>query len=66
LIASSPISFPDADVEWILAQSKRWPILLQILCRERLIALEHGETGDAWREEGLRQMEPFRYLLDAE
>ena len=64
LIASSPLPFPDADVAWILAQSARWPILLQALCRERLLTLEDGETGDDWREEGLRQMEPFRHLLE--
>jgi hypothetical protein len=63
LTASSPMPFPPADVDWILAQGGRWPLLLQILCRERLIALEEGETGDAWREDGLRQMAPFRHLL---
>jgi hypothetical protein len=66
LITSSPIPFPPADVDWILKQSGRWPILLQILCRERLITLEEGETGDTWREDGLGQMVPFRHLLDFE
>jgi hypothetical protein len=65
LIASSPIPFPSADVDWILAQSGRWPLLLQILCHERLIALEEGETGDTWQEEVPRQIEPFRHLLGA-
>jgi CHAT domain len=65
LIASSPIPFPPADVEWILAQSGCWPILLQLLCRERLFALEEGEAGDAWREEALRQLVPFQDLLKA-
>ncbi len=60
LIAAAPIPFPQADVDWILAQSGRWPMPLQILCRERLLSLEEGETNDAWREEGLRQMEPFK------
>ena len=59
LIGSSPIPFADEDVEWILAQSKCWPLLLQILCRERLFSLEEGETEDNWREEGLRQLQPF-------
>jgi len=63
LIASSPIPFPPADIDWILAESGHWPLLLQILCRERLIALEGGETDDAWREDGLAQMVPFRHLL---
>lgn len=60
LIASSPIPFPAADADWILSQSGRWPMLLQILCRERLVTLEEGETGSAWRKDGLLQMEPFR------
>jgi hypothetical protein len=64
LIASSPIPFVAKDIEWILDQSRRWPLLLQILCRERLFSLEDGETSDDWRKEGLRQIEPFKYLLD--
>ena len=63
LVASSPIRFPAQDVDWILAQSGRWPILLQALCRERLLAIENGESGNTWREQGIRQMEPFRHLL---
>jgi hypothetical protein len=66
LVASSPIPFPPADVDWILAQSGRWPLLLQILCRERLVTLEYGELGDTWRDDGLRQMAPFRHLIDSE
>lgn len=64
LIASSPLPFPEADIAWILAESGRWPILLQILCRERLLTLEDGEAGTNWREDGLRQTTPFRYLLE--
>lgn len=64
LIATSPIPFTEDDAAWILKQSQQWPILLQILCRERLMALEDGETDSAWREDGLRQIEPFRHLLD--
>jgi hypothetical protein len=63
LIASAPVPFPEADVDWILAHSGRWPLLLQILCRERFSALEAGEVGDDWREEATYQMAPFRYLL---
>jgi len=63
LIASAPLPFPAPDVEWILVQSGRWPLLLQILCRERLLALEEGEAGDDWRSEALHQMAPFRSLL---
>lgn len=64
LIASSPIPFPAEDVEWILNQSKCWPLLVQILCRERLFSLEDGEMGDNWREEGLQQIQPFIHLLE--
>ncbi|EGK89356.1 ATP-binding protein [Microcoleus vaginatus PCC 9802] len=64
LIASSPTPFPAEDIEWILTQSKCWPLLLQILCRERLFSLEHGEMGDDWQEEGLQQMQPFTHLLE--
>ena len=61
LISSSPIPFPDENIEWILNQSKCWPLLLQILCRERLFSLEEGETEDDWREVGLQQMQPFTH-----
>ncbi len=65
LIAGSPIPFPEPDVTWILSQSGRWPCLLQILCQERLMALQQNEAGEDWRELGLRHMAPFRYLLDS-
>jgi serine/threonine protein kinase len=63
LVASSPIPFSSADVDWILAQSEGWPMLLQILCRERLVALEEDEPGDIWQKDGLNQMASFRHLL---
>lgn len=65
LIASSPTRFPIDDIDWILTQSQHWPLLIQILCRERLITLEEGQIGYAWREEGLRQLVPFQHLLSA-
>ncbi len=61
LIANSPIPFADDDVEWIIEQSQRIPLLLQILCRECLFHSEDGDTDD-WREEGLRQVEHFNHL----
>ncbi|MEG4209141.1 nSTAND1 domain-containing NTPase [Microcoleus sp. S13_B4] len=64
LIASSPMPFPAEDVEWILTQSKCWPLLLQILCQERLFSLEDEEMGDDWQEEGLKQMQSFDHLLN--
>jgi len=59
LIASSPISFSQDDVEWILEKSNCWPLSLQILCSERLFSLEKGETSDRWRQEALKQIQPF-------
>ena len=66
LIASSPIPFPEADVTWILSQSGRWPGLLQILCQERLMALQRAEVSEDWRESGLSNIAPYRYLLGSE
>lgn len=63
LISSSPQPFPFPDVEWILEQSGRWPALLQILCYARLLAFDDGCTDDTWKEEALRSMAPYRYLL---
>ncbi len=57
LLAASPYSFSNNDVAWILDKSGRWPIALQILGRERLLALEDGEHDEEWKKEGLRQME---------
>ena len=65
LVASSPKPFKRTDVAWILAQSGLWPALLQILCDTRLTALEEGRPDDAWREEGLQRIAPFRYLLES-
>ena len=65
LVSISPVLFDPVDTEWILVQSGRWPALLQILCHTRLTALEEGQTGDAWQEEGLHRMAPFRYLLES-
>ena len=64
LIASSPVEITSSDVDWILSQSKRWPILLQILCRERLVALEEKQFDEQWQESALEQMRPFQHLLE--
>ncbi|TBR60508.1 AAA family ATPase [Westiellopsis prolifica IICB1] len=63
LIASSPIAFSQEDVEWILHQSRCLPLLLQILCRERLFSLEEVPNNSSWREEALKQIEPFQELI---
>lgn len=57
LIASSPIPFPPADVDWILAHSSCDPTRLQFLCRERLLALEAGDHDSGWQAEGLHQIQ---------
>lgn len=64
LIASSPRSFTPDERAWILTHSRGWPILVQALCQARLMALEEGSTDDVWKADGLRQLEPYRYLLD--
>ena len=61
LIQSAPIPFSTEDIAWILAESGRWPMPLEILCRERLLALEDGEIDDSWREDALHQIAPFQY-----
>ncbi len=62
LIAHSPVSFSEEDIAWIVAESDCWPLLVQILSRERLLALEEGETGDEWQEDGRLQIAPFLSL----
>lgn len=64
LIASSSIPFSTADSSWIYQASQGWPVMLQILCAERLFALENGETGDGWRREAQSKLAPYRYLFD--
>jgi serine/threonine protein kinase len=59
LVNSAPLPFSESDIEWILAHSGRWPMLLQILCRERLLLLQERDSSSAWQEEGLRQIAPF-------
>lgn len=59
MIAQSPLPFSESDTAWILEQSQLWPMPLQILCRERLITLEEGEQGNAWRMDALQQVAPF-------
>lgn len=66
LIGSSPISFAERDVDWILTQSGKWPALLQMLCHARLTALEEGRKDNNWRKEGQQRMAPYRYLLEGD
>jgi hypothetical protein len=59
LIEASPVPFALRDVAWMLVHSGLEPMPLQLMCRERLQALEAGEEGDGWREEALRQIEAW-------
>lgn len=59
LIHSAPIPFPDKDIDWILEMSRLWPMPLQILCRECLLALEDGMPDQQWKADALTQIAPF-------
>ncbi|MEO0536763.1 MAG: ATP-binding protein [Cyanobacteria bacterium P01_A01_bin.123] len=70
LMRSSPIPFSSEDEKWIISESQCWPLLLQILCSERLFSLEESEKegtyeGFDWQAQGLMEIERFRYLLDS-
>jgi hypothetical protein len=65
LIAQSPQPISGDDAAWMIAQSRGWPLLLQILCREYQASRVTASPAHDWREEGLRQFEPFQHLLDA-
>ena len=64
LIAASPVPFPPADVDWMMTQSRLWPVILQALCQERLAALEDGDESDGWRAEATVQTTRYAWLLD--
>jgi hypothetical protein len=64
LVDSSPLPFSESDIEWILTQTHRWPVLLQMFCYLRLVALEEGEKNNAWQKESLDRMKPYHYLIE--
>lgn len=55
--------FSDGDTDWILQESRGWPIFLQILARERLLTLQEGLHDDEGKPEAQRQIQPSRHLL---
>lgn len=63
LIDNSPIRFPEADIVWMLEQSRCWPAPLQCLSQLRLEALRANDETDQWREQGVRQLEQFVRLF---
>jgi hypothetical protein len=63
LINSSPLPFDTVDIDWILTHSGQWPLLLQILCHERLFCLQDNDSRDDWQKEGLEQIVKYSDLL---
>jgi predicted transcriptional regulator len=63
LINSFSYSLTAGDIDWLLEKSGRWPALLQLLCDERIYALEENDTTDNWKIKALKRIEPFLYLL---
>ncbi|MCP4700283.1 MAG: hypothetical protein GY862_26040 [Gammaproteobacteria bacterium] len=61
LIACSPKPFSPKDTDWILEQSERWPVLLQLLCKARLAALEENTT--AWKQTVSDNIKFHQHLL---
>ncbi|BAB77806.1 hypothetical protein ACN23B_01415 [Anabaena sp. FACHB-709] len=68
-ITGAPITQPryffgrEKELKRLFNLLKCQPLILQILCRERLFTLEEGENDDNWCEESLRQMKPFADLF---
>jgi hypothetical protein len=58
LVNSFSLSLTEEDTDWILQNSGCWPALIQLICNERLQALE-SDTGDNWKDEALDRIEPF-------
>lgn len=65
LIASSPIPFDPADIDWIITTSNRWPAPLQALCSARWRSLQEGQAGEAWKTEALQAMKSYHHLFGA-
>jgi hypothetical protein len=62
-VRSAPLPIDPDDEAFILHESGCWPLLLQILCRECVLAREDGEAGPDWRVEAEQQIAPFAHLL---
>lgn len=60
LISSSPVTFTDSDIEWIISNSEGWPIVLQVLCRECMLAYEDKEHDLNWRENAISQISAIK------
>jgi TIR domain len=64
LLDTSPLPFVIADINWIMTHSGRWPLLLQILCQERLFCLQEDDFSDDWQEAGLEQVAKYSDLFE--
>lgn len=62
LLQAAPIPFLSEDIDWILKHSRNWPVLLQLLCHVRLIALEENQSTEQWQQMGLQRIETYHYL----
>jgi TIR domain len=62
LISSSPLPFATVDIDWILNHSDHWPLLLQVLCQERLFYLQDDNLSNEWQKEGLNQTAKYSDL----
>jgi transcriptional regulator with XRE-family HTH domain len=58
--AQLSVSCQENDIIWILEQSGRWPILLQILCDCRFQALREGKSEAVWKKECLGRIDELK------
>ncbi|MGB3292355.1 MAG: hypothetical protein WBB01_05075, partial [Phormidesmis sp.] len=63
LILSSPIPFPRDDIDYILTHTQCWPVLVQLFCREKLFALEAGDSSGSWRAAVLKRIHCYQHLF---
>lgn len=65
-IHSSPISVSEEDSTWMIEQSGKWPLLLQILSYTRWDILQSNDENYLadWRIEGLSAINPYTHLLN--
>jgi hypothetical protein len=57
-----PNNVPQKDKEWILEKSRNWPVLLQHLCDERLIALKDRQSETIWKTNALKRIDQYQHL----
>jgi hypothetical protein len=62
LLSYLPQDIPQEDKEWMLENSRRWPVLLQILCDERLMAIKQNKPETIWKSNALKRIEEFQHL----